>query len=30
LENREGLIVKAEWLEANGRAERAAALLMLE
>ena len=30
VENRHGLIVNAEWLEANGRAERDAALLMLE
>jgi IS5 family transposase len=30
LENRNGLIVNAELLEANGRAERDAALLMLE
>ncbi len=30
IENRNGLIVNAELLEANGRAERDAALLMLE
>jgi hypothetical protein len=30
VENRNGLIVNAELLEANGRAERDAALLMLE
>jgi hypothetical protein len=30
VENRHGLIVNVELLEANGRAERAAALLMLE
>lgn len=30
VENRKGLIVNAELLEANGRAERDAALLMLE
>ena len=30
VENRHGLIVNAELLEANGRAERDAALLMLE
>ena len=30
MENRNGLIVNAELLEANGRAERDAALLMLE
>ena len=30
MENRNGLIVDAELLEANGRAERDAALLMLE
>ena len=30
IENRNGLIVNAELLEANGRAERDGALLMLE
>lgn len=30
MENRHGLIVNAEFLKANGHAERAAALLMLD